>query len=669
MAKKTKHEEDLDRTDELPQLNVAAYEASLRHHGEDETLSRTDNWVIPAQSELQAARISQLEADLQERESALDTLRDNLEKTASSESQLAGELNGILERISHLEMRLSESESLNSSLTERSNVADNARAAAEARAAAVESSKQKLIEEHNRAVAGHKERERRAEQDIAGLRSQAFEQAKQHQEELARAATAQQSLQQRVDREKSVAADHLQEIETLRGAVTAEQRKSQTLQATIGQLEQQIEKQNAATQALAQNFASQLAHSEEADQLLIRRDERIRQLEIGLRSTTEKLEFFETAASDVGEQARDLQGQLAINVQRLAERESEIQARDRRIADLSAQLEQGTRELHSLTVTHTDLTKTLLHERSELEQIRANLTEKEAALTKLEHELQGVNQSAQRLQTDLDARQQDVQRLEQGLQSLEQERNELRHSVEVNKQDHDAAEQRIERLETENKEREQTVQTQMQEIEEWQRVWREATPRLTAAEAAAAEQAQHVQRLEIELQNALREGSDQKAAAEQARALSEAVAGKLALKDKRIAALEVELAAHIKALGAIGRGIKRAGAETPVESTGVRVRSLVAVDDEQVVHLLNRSIMIIGRAEDCDIQIDSKKISRKHACLRVASTAVIIEDMGSTNGVFVNGRRTKKQLLHDGDEVLVGDVRFRLSSRLSNRTQ
>ena len=66
----------------------------------------------------------------------------------------------------------------------------------------------------------------------------------------------------------------------------------------------------------------------------------------------------------------------------------------------------------------------------------------------------------------------------------------------------------------------------------------------------------------------------------------------------------------------------------------------------------------IGRTPDNDIQIDTTYISRHHAVVLSNSQDCIIEDLNSTNGVLVNGRRVGRQVLHDGDSVTVGDTVF-----------
>ena len=63
---------------------------------------------------------------------------------------------------------------------------------------------------------------------------------------------------------------------------------------------------------------------------------------------------------------------------------------------------------------------------------------------------------------------------------------------------------------------------------------------------------------------------------------------------------------------------------------------------------------VIGRSSDHDLQIESKFISRHHAQLITTEEGSVIEDLNSTNGVYLNGRRVRRHRLAEGDVVRVG---------------
>jgi hypothetical protein len=66
----------------------------------------------------------------------------------------------------------------------------------------------------------------------------------------------------------------------------------------------------------------------------------------------------------------------------------------------------------------------------------------------------------------------------------------------------------------------------------------------------------------------------------------------------------------------------------------------------------------IGRAPDCDIQVDDPTFSRRHARLEPHGRAWSIRDLGSTNGIIKDGRPISELAINDGDEVAVGEYRI-----------
>lgn len=67
----------------------------------------------------------------------------------------------------------------------------------------------------------------------------------------------------------------------------------------------------------------------------------------------------------------------------------------------------------------------------------------------------------------------------------------------------------------------------------------------------------------------------------------------------------------------------------------------------------------LGRRPYNDVVIDNLAISGEHAVLHIVGDAVEIEDLGSTNGTYVNGQSTKRQALNHGDMIEVGKYKIR----------
>src|SRR5690349_20264069 len=76
---------------------------------------------------------------------------------------------------------------------------------------------------------------------------------------------------------------------------------------------------------------------------------------------------------------------------------------------------------------------------------------------------------------------------------------------------------------------------------------------------------------------------------------------------------------------------------------------------------LNVGSILIGRLPECDVNLDDGLISRMHARISVQSDAVVVEDLHSTNGVYVNGLRVgHSTVLREGDRILVGTTELSL---------
>src|SRR5687768_16090575 len=64
--------------------------------------------------------------------------------------------------------------------------------------------------------------------------------------------------------------------------------------------------------------------------------------------------------------------------------------------------------------------------------------------------------------------------------------------------------------------------------------------------------------------------------------------------------------------------------------------------------------IVIGRSSDLDMVLVEEMVSRRHARIRMGGGVISIEDLGSTNGTFVNGEKIQKAQLKEGDRVLIG---------------
>jgi FHA domain len=152
------------------------------------------------------------------------------------------------------------------------------------------------------------------------------------------------------------------------------------------------------------------------------------------------------------------------------------------------------------------------------------------------------------------------------------------------------------------------------------------------------------------------------------RATLERTRGALEEREFLIRRLERSESNNANVLGRIQTSIERLGS-VPVGSSATGAPAadwsaeLIRIDGERpVTHVLSRRTRI-GRATGCEVQIDSGSVSRHHALILVGPRESVIEDLNSTNGVLVNGRKVSRQVLCDGDAVTIGETQFRYLAR------
>jgi len=206
-----------------------------------------------------------------------------------------------------------------------------------------------------------------------------------------------------------------------------------------------------------------------------------------------------------------------------------------------------------------------------------------------------------------------------------------------------------------------------------QREKHEPAPRAEATSATA------------ELDAARKQVVDMSAQLEQARAdgarLERALAEKdraLTARDERIRTLQIELhqrlgtlekvsATDVSLQGHVAKASERPQrTDAPTESANTPALICLTSDGPRPFALA-KGTTTIGRSSDCDIQILTHFVSREHARITVSPRGgVLIEDLGSTNGVFVNSVRIDRQELHHGDLVTVGESQFRFLETMAH---
>jgi hypothetical protein len=72
-------------------------------------------------------------------------------------------------------------------------------------------------------------------------------------------------------------------------------------------------------------------------------------------------------------------------------------------------------------------------------------------------------------------------------------------------------------------------------------------------------------------------------------------------------------------------------------------------------HQISRPTLVLGRSTEADVRVDDPGVSRKHCEIRVGTPSVV-QDLGSTNGIVVDGQHTLRATLRDGSRIVVGST-------------
>ncbi len=192
---------------------------------------------------------------------------------------------------------------------------------------------------------------------------------------------------------------------------------------------------------------------------------------------------------------------------------------------------------------------------------------------------------------------------------------------------------------------------------------REREQRLEASAATIERLRQDVATMRTELEQKRSDvGRLERAVVEKDRALE--------TRDVRIATLQDELNQRLGAIQKLnamdlslqGLSSKMSDrlrrADPAAESTSVPALVCLTGDAPKQLALTKKTITI-GRGNHCDIQIVTHFVSREHARITTDRGAVVIEDLASTNGVFVNSIRIDRHELHHGDLLTIGETQFR----------
>ena len=697
---------DLDSTAELPVLDPAALHAAEEEH------SSTDTWAalpqlrhdhdLPQDATIeavavelraahqrltsQAERLTQLESDREQLRAARHAAEQLVTTLSSELARLEAESAQHATRVEQLgQARLAaerRAEAATAELTQLQSGGDAdaarelvaQRAAAEQRAGALDAELQRLRDaavQHNAqfaeltgARAAAELRVGRLEAELQVLRAEG-EQAAQvgaqlqerlstHEKTLAAAQARQlEDERDRAERDRlhaAHAAGIMADLHAERARAMSCFESAQTLAAGRGIFEALLTDQHLEAQVrdaelarATRELGTRVARLREQDAELAERAQRIGVLDQQVTAFGSALAERDTQLRDARRESQGLHASIARLQAQLEASGERVRALTAVTAQQSTSESQRKTELSRLLSERVELTAAVEAARASASAATAAAVEHEAALT------QRRARDAE-LEASLDAERKRATELEAELTTVRSEMEDWANAVKAAHQERaalQAAEARVKVLERREFEH-------AEELLKLQAHAEGSSPRLRELEQdlMAAEEA--VTRLESEARTRNAHIEELEKAAQQLRAALEEAA-----RAAPVAPVEP---------AAAGEGVRREDEVERVVSPAPdgATRLLIRTDEgRELVYVLGRKTSV-GRTPDNDLQIDAKFISRHHAVILAGPTQTIIEDLNSTNGVQVNGRRVTRQSLQDGDTVSIGRQQYRFAVRKSN---
>ena len=657
---------ELETTDELPALDVAAYEAEL--------LARES--AAPAESAVTATG-----RDVSTAEAPASRGGDAASPAADADVMLEVE-RWIVQKTEELRAHQTE---LRAAQRERS--ADAARADALGRELAETSAKLEALNDRARmaedAVAGEREAARRRVAELEQARREVARLAQELTAARAALVAADALLKQRSEALEALQRTHdalVADRQSAAGELCELENRLRDTETRERTAQRTIEAQSHAQAELVQR-AQDETHARE--RLTAEREA----LRAQVASCVEQLQNRESYRTIYESTAQDLDAELASATLRADELEAranrlaaELEVRDRRLQDAVCERD-AARHSHDTAITRQAT------ERGESERARGAL---ESRLAELTAEHAGARARLLEMETALISAQ---------------------HRTEAEALASATGAQRLREMEVEIASRQAELANTRLEIERDRASLADLTAAMVGSQTVLAEQSRLLEERESAVRTMTASHAEQAAliatlrgqideltarvATPEAarRALEERVAAlttEVAVSESRFARLEsmnVELRATVKqlhaavadrdaelqratriastnayALGRVQSSIDELGRGL-IASEGVPAETqasiLTRIDGGQNHSFVLRARTTIGRDPDNDLPLDMGSVSRRHAVLIPAFRSALLQDLGSTNGVLVNRRRVRCARLEHGDVITLGEAQFR----------
>ncbi len=380
-----------------------------------------------------------------------------------------------------------------------------------------------------------------------------------------------------------------------------------------------------------------------------------------LRSHQEEIDSLRASLASVTGSRRQLEANLAAATanlqqleQRLREQSEQLRVSDAQREQLRRQLQQSQAELAALTQQRAQQEAAQSAQAPAPVQVQRATGGQEAALERSQADLAELQRRVTRHEETLRHAEGRRYIFDSMLREREQLADELSAQLTAQREQQRALEQRLTQQDQQVHAHTQQLITDgaaaLTRADELEAGLRRARAELDEAQAAALVAQRHVALLDADLADHTAVANTIREQLRTVESANETLRGDLAAAEDLIRSREGELAQL---------AARQARLESSEPTPDTRERILVRTEgDEGIVHALGHRTTV-GRTPDNDLRIDADYISRHHAVVLNAAGGTTVEDLDSTNGVFVNNVRVARRQLNPGDLVTFGKTTFR----------
>jgi chromosome segregation ATPase len=386
---------DLDRTDELPRLDVAAYEAQLAQA--NDTLSSTDAWAVGGLREAE---------DLKQTDTAaLRFARTRAQPPEAPRSDVTLDATRILGRIAQLESELASAQEQHTQLQTRFDrlSADFAGKEKEVRALSVDNAR--LAEQRSLVADRVQALEQQLKDDTAQFERDLAQQREARTSEQSAATKARLALEQQVAELNSLAAKLREDNSRLDDETQAATKLAKTQMELIDEFKQRLQSEEKNAAQLARHLAAKIAEHSTAANEIERREATIRLITAARDDLAFRLDEKRTHAESLTQQLHDSSMQIEARETTLRERDQSLAQREARVAELEAALLSAQTTIASVTEQRDALQRTLTAERESQTQAQQTLSDRALEITQLHGSTEELHARINSLQQQLAAAQ------------------------------------------------------------------------------------------------------------------------------------------------------------------------------------------------------------------------------------------------------------------------